>query len=165
VHKLELKATFSNNRHKLDWEIVADENVVEQVVEVATDGARFQPLTAVAASARSFGYQPEKAAVLYYRLNVTFDDGRKYHSNITALHSNGASGKPYLVSNVVAGHLSINSPSGYLYTIYDLSGRQLAKGQLLQGMNAIPAGFMAKGLYILHFTNNQQQYTEKFMKQ
>ncbi len=165
VHKLELKATAENNRHKLDWEIIADENVVSQTVELATDGVHFQPVADVAAGARSFTGQPAKASLLYYRLKVVFDNGRQYYSNIAALRGSGANGKPSLTGNAVTTSLSVNSPSGFSYAIVDLHGRTLAKGPLSQGLNTISTGFLTNGMYLIQFTNNQEQYTEKFMKQ
>jgi hypothetical protein len=165
VHKLELKATADNNRHKLDWEIVADENVVSQTVEVATDGASFSPVATVTAAARNFQYLPAKASTLYYRLNVTFDDGRQYYSNVAALRSTSAGSKPQLIGNMVSSTLAVNSPAGFAYAITDLSGRTVGRGQLTQGLNQLPTGFLTNGLYLLRFSNNQEQYTEKFMKQ
>lgn len=165
VHKLALKAAADNNRHKLDWEIVADENVVNQTVEVATDGVNYSPLANVSAGARSFAYQPAKAALLNYRLNVTFDDGRQYYSNIATLRSSAPNSKPQLVGNMVTSTLTVNSPAGFAYLITDLSGRIVSKGQLTQGQNLLSTGSLTSGLYLVRFANNQEQYTEKFMKQ
>jgi len=164
VHKLELKAAADNNHHNLDWEIVADETVVTQKVEVSTDGINFKSISNVAADARNFSYQPEKVSLLYYRLNVLFDNGRQYYSNITALRGNNGN-KPMLIGNMVRSTLSVNSPAGYTYTIVDFNGRTLAKGQLTQGVNTISTGFLTNGMYLLQLTNNLEQYTEKFMKQ
>lgn len=164
LHKLELKASAESNRHNLSWEIVADESVVTQKVELATDGMHFRQIADVAAGARSFTYQPENASILYYRLNVTFDNGRQYYSNITALRNNNSNSKPSLVGNLVTGTLSVTSPSAYAYSIVDLNGRTVAKGQLAQGLSTINTGSLTGGLYIIQFTNQQEQYTEKFMK-
>ena len=164
LHKLELKATSANNRHKLDWEIVADEAVVEQTIESSADGTVFQPLSNVTASARSFGYQPGKATTLYYRVRVSFDNGRTHYSNVVVLRGSNVTSKPFLVGNVVNSTMSVNSPAAFGYTIFDMNGRQLAKGRLVQGLNTLSAGFMTNGMYILHYNNNQEQFSEKFMK-
>jgi hypothetical protein len=66
---------------------------------------------------------------------------------------------------MVRSTVSVNSPSGYTYAILDFNGRTVAKGQLVQGVNTISTGFLTNGMYLLQFTNNQEQYTEKFMKQ
>jgi hypothetical protein len=163
VHKLELKAVAENNRHRLNWEIVADETVVEQIIESATDGVSYQPLTSIGAASRSFG-QPAQPGTVYYRLKVTFDNGRVYYSNVALLKGASANSRPYLVSTVTGGTISVNSPSLYAYAVVDLQGRQVAKGQLIQGLNTLTTAFLPDGLYILQYSNNQEQYTEKFMK-
>ena len=66
---------------------------------------------------------------------------------------------------MVSSTLTVNSPAGFAYAITDLSGRTIAKGQLSTGLNGISTGFLTSGLYLVRFVNNQQQYTEKFMKQ
>lgn len=164
LHKLELKATAKNNRHNLDWEIVADESVVSQKVEVATDGVNFRKVADVSTGVRNFDYVPENAGLLYYRMNVAFDDGRQYYSNVAVLRGNGSNGKPSLVGNVVSSNLSVNSPAGFAYAVIDLSGRTVTKGQLAQGLNTVNTGFLTSGMYIVQFSNQQEQYTEKFMK-
>lgn len=165
LHKMELKAITVNNHHKLDWEIIADEKVVEQTVEVAGDEFSFRSLTGLPAGLRGYAYLPKKAALLYYRLKVTFDNGRTYYSNIASLRSNATNSKPYLVGNMVRSNLTINSPGAYQYGIVDLNGRQLVSGRLVQGVNTISPPFMPNGLYLIQFTNSQEQYTEKFNKQ
>jgi len=165
VHKLELKATAANSRHNLDWEIVADEAVVEQTIETSADGTQYQPLSSVAAAARSFGYQPGKPSTQYYRVRVLFDNGRTHYSNVAVLrNSQSANSKPYLVGNVINSTMTVNSPAAFNYAIFDMNGRQVTKGRLLQGINTLSAGFMTNGMYILHYTNETEQYTEKFMK-
>lgn len=164
LHKLELKATASNNQHRLGWEIIADENVVEQSVETSADGTRFQPLVTVHAQNRSYTHLPAKEGLQYYRLKVMFDNGRTHYSNVAALRSNAPQGRPLLVGNVVTGTLTVNSPGIFTYAIVDLSGRVVAKGRLTQGVNRVETGAATRGLYLISFTNNQEQYTEKFMK-
>lgn len=163
VHKLELKATADNNRHNLAWDIVADEKVISQTIEVATDNVDFQSLLNVAADARTYAYSPAKAALVYYRLNVTFDNGRQYYSNVVALRSDDGN-SPILVSNVVTTNLSINSVAKSVYVVHDLNGRRVAKGQLTQGLNTVSVNSLSGGIYILQVENNGEHYTEKFIK-
>lgn len=165
LHKLELKGTSENNHHRLRWEIIADEKVVEQTVEQAADGQDFQPLAPLSAAARNFAYLPESAPQHYYRLRVKFDDGRTYYSNVISLRNNGTGSRPHLVSNRVTSALSIISPASYQYAIFDLNGRTLASGRLTQGLNYIATSFIPNGIYIIRYYNNQEQYTEKFSKQ
>lgn len=165
LHKLELKASAANNRHKLDWEIVADEAVVEQTIETSVNGTDFQPLSQVETATRSHSYQPVKTTSLYYRVRVTFDNGRTHYSNVTMLRgSQAVTSKPFLVGNVISSNLTVNSPAAFDYAIYDMNGRQVAKGRLSQGLNTVSTGYMTNGMYILHYTSNGEQFSEKFMK-
>lgn len=164
VHKLELKATAANNRHNLAWEIVADENVVEQTLETSADGRDFQPLSPVSAAARTYSAQPTKAASHYYRVRVLFDNGRTHYSNVAVLRGSQAVSKPFLVGNMINSNITVSSPSAFDYTIFDMNGRQVSKGRLVQGLNTLSAGFMTNGMYILHYTSNGEQFSEKFMK-
>lgn len=163
VHKLELKATTQDDRHNLSWDIIADERVVNQTIEIATDNANFQPLADLSADARNYVYSPAKSALLYYRLRVTFDNGADYYSNIVSLR-NGVTNGPSLLSNVVTNNISVNGAAKSVYVVHDMNGRTLAKGQLAQGLNTIPAGFLPNGIYVLQVENNGQRFTEKFIK-
>jgi hypothetical protein len=49
--------------------------------------------------------------------------------------------------------------------VIDYSGRTVAKGNLVQGMNSISTYELNSGMYILQSSNGQEQYIEKFMKQ
>lgn len=164
LHKLELKAKAENNRHQLSWEIVADERVVEQTIETATDGSNFQPLSGVSTSARNYAHLPAKSNLLYYRVKVMFDNGRTHYSNIATLHGNESNSKPYLIGNMITSTMTISSPSNFAYTILDMSGRQVGKGRLTQGLNSVSVSQLTGGMFILQYTNQQEQYTEKFMK-
>lgn len=165
LHKLELKASSVNSRHKLDWEIVADEAVVAQTVESSVNGTDFQPLSTVETAARNHSYHPGKATTVYYRVRVSFDNGRTHYSNVALLRgSQAVESKPFLVGNVISSNLTVNSPSAFDYAIYDMNGRQVAKGRLTQGLNTVSAGYMTNGMYILHYSSNGVQFSEKFMK-
>jgi hypothetical protein len=165
VHKLQLKGITQNKQHKLDWEIIADEKVVSQILEVGTNGVTFQPVANVTATTRGYNYTPSVSNLLYYRLHVTFDNGRQYYSNIIALRNNGSKGKPYMIGNVITGNIIISSPAAFSYSIHDLSGRTIGKGNLAQGVNTISTGFTAGGLYIIQYYNGAEFYTEKFRKE
>jgi hypothetical protein len=46
-----------------------------------------------------------------------------------------------------------------------MAGRQLSAGRLAEGQNLLSLPPMPAGMYFIRFTNNQEQYTEKFSKQ
>jgi hypothetical protein len=163
LHRLELEGSNSNGKHKLNWIIEADETLTQQLLEVSYDGRNFQPLNSLNSSARSYTNMPGSNGILYYRLNVTFDNAKQYFSNIVALRN--TTNKPSIINSLVHNSAQVNSPSMFAYTIVDYSGRAVAKGNLLEGINNITTANLGSGMYMIQFSNGQEQYAEKIMKQ
>jgi hypothetical protein len=163
VHNLQLHGNDDNGKHELNWVIEADETLTQQTLEASTDGRNFQPLGPLSTSARAYVNIPLDNKVTYYRLNVTFDNNSEYLSNIIALPN--VMNKPSLTSNLAHNSIQVVSTSNFNYVIVDYSGRTVGKGSLAQGANNISTSNLGNGMYILQFSNGQQQYAEKFMKQ
>lgn len=166
LHKLELNGTVSGDKHKLNWEIIADEQITDLSIELSTDGRTFSTLTPTAATDRSFVYRPYSTRAVQYRLNVAFDNGRQYYSNVVSLPGTGSAPRPQLVSNLISGsQISISSPGKFNYILHDLNGRTISKGQLTAGMNTVNAAGMINGMYVIRFTDGDQQWTDKLIRQ
>ena len=163
MHRFELHGTNDNNKHKLNWIIEADETLVQQSLELSYDGKNFHSLAELNPTIRAYVNLANSNDVLYYRLNVKFDNNQQYLSNIVALPS--ANEKPSVKSSLVRNSVQINSPSVFTYTIVDFSGRSVGKGNLVQGMNSISTSGLGNGMYIIKYNNGMEQYAEKFMKQ
>jgi hypothetical protein len=163
LHRLQLQGVNDNGKHKLNWIIEADETVTQQMLEISFDGKNFQPLSSLNAAVRNYTYLPNDNSILYYRLNVTFDNNKQYLSNIVPLRN--TIHKPSVINNLVYNTVQVNSPSLFTYTMVDYSGRAVAKGNLVQGVNTIVTSNLSDGMYIIQFRNGQEQYAEKFMKQ
>ncbi|HVK98107.1 MAG TPA: zinc-dependent metalloprotease family protein, partial [Flavisolibacter sp.] len=58
LHKLEMKGVIENNKHKFNWEVVADEVLTHQSLEISTDGSKFTLIRNLGAAARNFEYSP-----------------------------------------------------------------------------------------------------------
>jgi hypothetical protein len=164
LRRLELKGMGNGNQHQLNWLIDADEAIVKQVLEVAENGGAFAPVAQLdAASRNTTHFNPVKGAV-QYRLSVTFDNGKQHYSNTIAIRNNAA-GKPQLYTNVISSNaLMVSSPSVYTYTITDINGRQMAKGQVTEGSSTINMGNITAGMYLIRFNNGSEQHVEKFSK-
>ncbi len=167
LRRLELNAISTDDRHNLSWIIDADELVVQQTLEIATDGRSFIPLSHPALNDRSFIYRPTITSTAQYQLSVTFDNGHQYYSNIVTLRKIGSDSKAKLVSNLVNSNtLAVTSQGIYTYYIYDFKGRTVDQGQLKIGLNSINAiGITNAGMYIIRFVNAAEVWTEKFIRQ
>jgi hypothetical protein len=137
---------------------------MKQVIEVSTNGTTFTPLDQPNNSLRSFSYRPLDNRPLLYRMHVTFDNLKEHYSNVIAIRQ-GKAVKPQLIGNTISGNtLTVNSPGNYTYHIIDQSGRMLAKGNLEKGYSTIGAAAINTGIYIIRFTDGEQQWSEKFIK-
>lgn len=165
LRKLELSGKVVGDQHQLHWTIDADETVIKQVLEVSTDGIHFSPLTQNSGSDRFYSYKPYSSSSIQYRLNVTFDNGRQFFSNVISLHNPSGETAPKLTGNFSTGNLSVSSPGNFNYSIIDMSGRMMAKGSLSNGLNALYTGNLNWGLYVIRYTNGPAQWTEKFIRQ
>nr|MBA2745875.1 hypothetical protein [Flavisolibacter sp.] len=85
LHKFELKGQSVNGWHKLNWEIIADENVVKQTVEASWSGRAFEAIALPDVYARTYAYDPTATGTILYRIKTEFDDGKYYYSNIITL--------------------------------------------------------------------------------
>jgi hypothetical protein len=166
LRRLELHGAVNGNKHELDWLIDADEQVIEQILEVSTDGRNFSPVVHSPVNDRAYIYIPQVTSNAQYRLNVTFDNGHQYYSNIVTLRVNGSKQRPQLINNLVStGTVGVNSPGLFTYTICDFNGKVTGKGQLTNGFNSINITNMAAGMYIIRFTNGNEQWAEKMVRQ
>ena len=166
LHKLELKGNFNQDKHILSWSLDADEDLTEQILEVSTDGRNFSQLVQPANDDRSYTYRPAVSGAALYRVYAEFDNGSHYYSNIVAIKPSNDNDKPKLINSLVTnGTITVTSPASFDYALFDLNGKVLNKGKLSNGMNSINATGMINGLYLIRFSDGDQQWTEKLVKQ
>jgi hypothetical protein len=165
VHKLELSGVTENNKHKFNWIIEADETITSQVLELSTNGRNFVAVGSFNNTSRAFTYTPSHTGTLYYRLKITLDNKQEQYSNVISLRSNIEKQKPALTTNIIRNQIQVNSPSVFEYSVADYNGRIVAKGKLVQGTNIINSGSFSNGMYIIRFSNESAEYSEKFIKQ
>ncbi len=121
-------------------------------------------------------FTPDSAALIFYSGN---DDGGEYGLDTKLFLDNlsfAMKPTPLKLSieevqsdinyypNPVNDLLSITSTGG-TYTINDLTGKTVANGPLQAGLTTINTSLMSSGLYFIHITNINQQWTQKIIKQ
>lgn len=165
LRQFKLNGGWSNAAHSLNWLIDADEAVAVQSIEISYDGRLYETLTETDVNARSFVYNPEHPAIAtYYRVKAELSDGRRYYSNTIVIREDMKSTSPKLISNpTTAQDIRVTTPFNSQYQLFDMNGRLVGRGQLQQGTQTLPAPKLAPGLYLLQFTHDRQQWTEKLM--
>lgn len=166
LYQLDLHGELNGDKHQLNWQIQADEKIKQLLIEVSTDGRNFDVLTEVGKNDRSYTYKPFTLNTTQYRLNVIFDNGRRYYSNVITINKNKNQLRPILMTTMTTSKsVQVNSPGNYSYAIIDLNGSIIAMGQLNSGINVIHADRMNKGMYVIRFNDNNRQWTDKFVRQ
>ncbi|RYY60901.1 MAG: T9SS type A sorting domain-containing protein [Chitinophagaceae bacterium] len=166
LHRLELTGSQNGDKRQFSWIIDADEEVMEQVLEVAVDGKNFIPLTGTTNETRNYIYRATDAGKSQYRLNVTFSNGRRSYSNVVTINFSDAGPHPKLAGNLVrSSSIYVSSPAKFNYTVIDFNGRVMKQGQLANGINEVNASGLSAGMYVIRFDGNDQQWTEKFVRQ
>jgi hypothetical protein len=51
------------------------------------------------------------------------------------------------------------------YAIFDMNGKMLQKGKLSNGMNTISADSIINGMYLIRFSDGNDEWAEKLVKQ
>jgi Secretion system C-terminal sorting domain len=165
IHEVKLSGSVDKNRHSLSWNIVADEAIKTIVVETSVNGSNFSPLTTVGPSADKFAYQPYNSSTVYYRLKVTSVLDQTVYSNTIALKGGDNSEKLFSVSTLVRDEVTVNASTKYQYQLSDVNGRIVLIGTGLKGINRIDLSNHSRGMYIIRLFNNDQQQTERIIKQ
>ena len=165
LKKLVLTGVTERGVHQLSWVVEADEALVKQVLQVSHNGSAYHDIPTAEININTYTYIPVALGVSVYRLQVTFDNGRQYFSNTISLKDQPVR-IPHLVENVMrTNRILVNSPADYNYCIVDNSGRKVATGAVNRGTGVIYSNNITNGSYIIMFTNGQQQFVEKFVKQ
>ncbi|HKC37182.1 MAG TPA: zinc-dependent metalloprotease [Chitinophagaceae bacterium] len=164
IRRLELRGRLDGDMHSLSWLIDADEHVMKQIIEVSNNGINFTPLDQPNTTLRSYSYHPLDNRPLLYRMHVIFDNLKEHYSNVITIRQ-GKGARPQLVGNTILGSsVTVNSPANYYYQIIDQSGRMLSKGIIEKGYSSLGLGSINTGIYIIRFTDGEQQWSEKFIK-
>jgi hypothetical protein len=166
VQSMKLNGRAANNRHELNWNIVADEPIESISVETSTNGSGFSAFQNVSNNSTSFDYLPSEKKTIYYRLFVTTASQMKYYSNVVALREVGNNTKFDVVTNIISkNEIALNSKGSYNWRILDLSGRALANGRTNTGFNLLQPGSLSSGMYLLQIIDGNEITTEKIVRQ
>ena len=165
VRDIKLAGTVDKNKHNLNWNVVADEPIKEQVVEMSTDGINFKLLSTINALQKTFSYSTNQSGNIFYRLKVTSVLDQTAYSNVIALKSTATTEKLFTVSTLVQNEIAVNATENYNYRLSDANGRLLTQGIGQKGMNKINVTQQPGGMYILQLANNNQRQSERIIKQ
>ncbi|HQW84493.1 MAG TPA: T9SS type A sorting domain-containing protein [Ferruginibacter sp.] len=165
IHDVTLTGNTNNNKHNLNWRIISDEPIKTIEIQSSADGSNFNVLNNAAASTVNFSYQPYKSNTIYYRLKVTSVINQIVYSNIIALKTSGKADYKFNVSTFVQSNIVVNAAEDYQYMLMDMNGRIINKGKGLKGIAHIDVSNQPNGMYVIQLFANNEQKTERIIKQ
>ncbi len=165
IHDVRLQGNSRNNKHNLDWTIIADEPIINQILEVSKDGLNFETLGNIDNVNKLYSYQPQFKTTLFYRLKITSSIGQTAYSNIISLQAVNTTRKQFTVATLVQQDMSIQATEKFEYALYDIKGRLLLKGKGSNGLNKISTTTLPAGLFIVQMQANNYKQTERIIKQ
>ena len=166
IHNITLSGTTANDMHNLAWNIAADEAVRSIDIEIAADGSNYKALTSVTPGAVKFSYTPFENNAAYYRLKVTSVIGQTAYSNAIFLKGiNGKTDNNFKVSTLIENEITVHASVPYEYQLSDINGRLIRKGNGVKGFNSLSLSNQPRGMYILQLFSNNQNQSERIIKQ
>lgn len=165
IHDVVLTGNSESGKHNLAWTINADEPIKEIIIENSADGINYIRYTTLAAGTKYFSYNTLQTTGMYYRLKVISVQDQVVYSNTIVLKSFPKVDNIFKVSTLVQHEITVNAPIVYQYLLSDMNGRIIDTGIGVTGTYKINISNQPRGMYIIQFTSNNVNQTERIIKQ
>ncbi|KAA5534669.1 T9SS type A sorting domain-containing protein [Taibaiella lutea] len=152
------------NRQKqavINWTVVEKETAGYRV-EKSMDGNKFENLAAINSKGtgnNAYSYT-EPAALngkAWYRIVQLSKEGKEDYSKIMELQNSSIYGRISIYPNPATQVLTVETETTAAYTIYDLQGKVVLKGNLQSGKNTLNISGLAKGFYTIKIGDYNQK--------
>ncbi len=170
VSLTDFSATREVDLVRLQWTMDNMNEVRNFEVERSSTGRNFVKAGTVGAGIQthySFSDAAANSDRLYYRIRIVYRDGRTDYSQVISL--SGTRSSFHLLSNPVTDQILFSHPAAEKaqYTIRNSSGALLLSGSIPyhETLSAIPVQALAAGIYFISYSDGDQRYTEKFVKE
>ncbi len=160
-----LSGSVADNKHNLQWNIIATEAIKSVTVESAADGVHYSQLINAGVLKNTFKYIPFTNGNIWYRLKVISVNGEMAYSNTIALKETTVKNNNFSVSTFIQNEITINATVPYQYQLISINGSITSSGNGKPGFNQINITNLPSGIYVLKIISNNVQQTERIIKQ
>lgn len=164
IRDISLGGQVQNGNHNFNWNIIADEPIVEQILQSSTDGSNYETIATFDGIKRTFTYRPSLTGEIFYRLKIRSVINETAYSNTISLKV-PANSKPFRVATVVSNHIRVRGDEIFNYALVDVSGKVMVKGTGMAGVNEVSMERYPAGMYILVIHSATTKQTERIIKQ
>ena len=168
------------NNIQLNWELAANTGSKSVTLERSSDGKNFTKIeeltvtTSAVTQKQDFTDYIGSANANYYRIKITYADGRTQYSNVLVFNNKLSSSKTFKVyPNIIQSdaNISLTADKKQQATLnmYDFSGRMVKHEslQVEQGNNSIRLNNLdglTRGNYILVLNMGSERYSQQIVK-
>ncbi|HLY71122.1 MAG TPA: T9SS type A sorting domain-containing protein, partial [Puia sp.] len=165
----------------VNWSVNSEKEVNYYLIERSADAKSWETLTSVAAThltdiEKNYSYTDENpyTGISYYRLQQADLSGVIFYSEIQEINNDAAFAAGVKVTNPFYNMFtvrlnSLHQNSGMM-ELMDINGKSIARQNITVGIgvnsyqvNSLSA--LARGIYILHIINGNDNYTTKLVKE
>ena len=165
VKDVVLTGNTINDKHNLNWTVIADEPVKSAIVEMSENGTVFTGTAILSPVTNSFSWKPYQNTALYYRVKITVAGGQSMYSNTILLKAAGDVNNNFTVSSFISHSISVTAPETYRYQITGINGAIIKQGTGVKGFNTVNADYLPAGIYFIQLISNNKKQTERILKQ
>ncbi|MEJ7767629.1 MAG: zinc-dependent metalloprotease [Chitinophagaceae bacterium] len=165
LHQIILKAEKVTGDYVLKWNYLTDEPIMNIIVEKSVDGKTFSPLILLDANARNYRCRPTTTTAYYRMKAVALADERSYYSNICNINSGKETKKVQVLANRMSGQVTMLADATYTFQVFDISGKLILQGKLVNGRNNVNLDNSPKGILLMRVSNGVKSWTEKILNQ
>jgi hypothetical protein len=153
-------ATKQNDDIKCTWQTVNEINVNNYNLQRSNDGISFSTIGILDATGNnSYSYLDLKAAniktsVLYYRLLITDNDGKKTYSSIVAVKLNDNTYPIKIYPNPASAIVFVNATNVKSICIFNSNGQLLITKNSSETVTSINVSTLSRGIYTIKIIDN-----------
>jgi hypothetical protein len=165
VRSVKLSGTNENEKHNLEWEIIADEKISSVTVQSSVDGVLFRDIATVGMPSINFSLKPFGQGNMYYRLKVISEKNEAVFSNSIVLKTPERFNRIFTVSTFTRNDIAVNATEQFRYALFDGNGNLLEKGNGIKGFTNIMLANRPNGIYVLQLAAQGSVVAERIVKQ
>lgn len=159
-----LSGKVENGMHRLQWNIVLEDEVENIILENSLNGAIFNSQTSFSSKTGESVFVPISSGNISYRLKIITKKGITFYSNIVNLNSPQKLNNSITVATLVHSEIKINAKENYKFLIADMTGKIVRSGIGNGGEKDININNCPNGIYFLQIISNSQRTTKKIVK-
>jgi len=163
--KVELKGKTLFGNDILEWNTIANEDVISEQLELSYNGVDFTNINVFATTSKTTSLSSGNYPNRYYRVKSILASGTSIYSNVVRLINAAFAASAFEVATLIHSQMIVYANQQYSYFLSDMNGRIILKGNGYAGSNISNVSSLSSGTYILTLIIEGQKTSRRILKQ